>query len=130
MGFRYHLVKYFEIKLLLVKHLKKFTVQKFWRKMFKYSYSVNLLTHSATIYICMTRASLVNFQPIYSLYPFFLMQSIPEKGNEPPDSEVDLNCGIREVCGLILLAVTRIIYLPLKVYKPERNFLEVHLVNV
>lgn len=38
MGFRCHLVKYFEIELLLVKHLKKFTVQKFWMKMLKYSY--------------------------------------------------------------------------------------------
>lgn len=58
------------------------------------------------------------------------MQSIPEKGSEPPDSEVDLNCSVREECGLILLAATRIIYLPLKVYKPERNFLELYLISV
>lgn len=38
MGFRCHLVKYFEIELLLVKHLKKFAVQKFWMKRLKYSY--------------------------------------------------------------------------------------------
>lgn len=58
------------------------------------------------------------------------MQSIPEKGSEPPDSEVDLDCGVREVCGLILVAVTRIIYLQLKVYKPKRSFLELCLVSV
>lgn len=41
MGFRRHLVKYFEIELLLVKHLKKLTVQKFWMKRICFHISVD-----------------------------------------------------------------------------------------
>lgn len=71
MRFRHRLVKYFEIGLLLVKHLKKFfMVQKIQDEKVEYWYSVNLLAHSTTIYICMTKVSLVNFQCITTVYTY------------------------------------------------------------